>query len=192
MSKKAKMTKIAAKPKPVEPFVTQVSNILGFDDEHNCIRLKNGFAAVIRVPGIDIVNYKPSDQEFAYRSYGIALQQVACAHKIVFVSDKANYTEQIHYLQKRLENTTHPYLRYILSRHIGWLHSYERTQSDRIGYILFFSDTVEEANSSANQYMAQLRWGKNPAMRCDREQCIRLLQIFNKVVMDSELEITDQ
>lgn len=175
-----------AAPNTESPFVLSVSNLLGYDDEHNCIRLKNGYAAVIRVSGIDIVNYKAIDQEQAYLSFGIGLQKNHVPHKMVFVSDHVDYSEQIHFLRCRLKTQEHPYLRFLLERQISWLQAYESSQSDRCGYEIFFSENPIEASDAADQFAAQLRAGKNVAERCNREQCIRLYQILNKVVMNNE------
>ena len=174
-----KQHKIKQTPKPqANEFVASISNVCGYDNDHNCIRLKNGFAAMIQIPGIDILNYKRNDQEYVYGTFGQATQVCQEPHKIVMLSDHADYTEQIEYLTMKKEKAAHPYRQYLLQRQIDWLQYYETSQNDRLAYLFFYAKAEEDASGAADLYIRTLRAGRNYAVRCDRKQCERVLRIL--------------
>ena len=176
MSKAAKI-----KPTPklsAGAFVITISNVCGYDTEHNCIRLKDGYAAVVQIPGIDILNFKKNDQEYAYSTFGQTTQGCTASHKIVILSDRSNYTEQIEFLKSKEAKADHPYRKYLLERQIEWLQYYETKQSDRLAYVFFYDKAAEDASSAADHYVNAMRNGRNYTIRCNQDQCERVLQLL--------------
>jgi hypothetical protein len=155
-----------------------VSDVCGYDDAHDCVRLKTGFAAVIHIPGIDIINYKPNDKEYSFYTFGQATQVCPVPFKVVFLSDHADYAEQLGNLRARLEKTEHPYRRYLLQRQAEWLEYYQTAQTDRFAYLFFLGATAPEASDAAELYIRVFRAGRNYAARCGRGQCERIFQVL--------------
>lgn len=175
----SKTIKIEPAPKlPAGAFVITVSNLCGYDDEHNCIKLKDWFAAVVQIPGIDILNYKTVDQEFAYAAFGQAVQGCPVAFKIVILSDRSHYTEQIEFLNSKAAKADHSYRKYLLERQIGWLKYYESTQTDRLACVFFYAKAPEDAASAADHFVNTMRTGRNYTVRCDQAQCEHMLQLL--------------
>jgi hypothetical protein len=175
----SKTVKIKPTPKiPASAFVITISNVCGYDTEHDCIKLKDGYTSVVQIPGIDILNYKKADQEYVYTAFGQATQGCPEAHKAVILSDRSHYTEQIEFLKTIAAKADHPYRKYLLERQIEWLKYYESTQNDRLAYVFFYAKTPEDAASAADHYVNTMRTGRNYSVHCDREQCERVLQLL--------------
>lgn len=174
-----KTARISSVPKlPADAFIITVSNLCGYDEGHNCIKLKDGFSAVVQIPGIDIVNFKKADQEYVYSAFGQSTQGCPVSHKIVILSDRSHYTEQIQFLKSKIEKAVHPQRKHLLERQIEWLKYYETSQTDRLAYVFFYARTPEDASAAADQYIGSMRAGRNYIVRCDKEQCERVLQLL--------------
>lgn len=86
-------------------FVLSAGNIVGIEDD-KYIRTRTGYIGILKVPGIDIVNFKKLDREIAQGAFGRALQSCGLAHKLVFVDYSPDYSSQIRFLRQRLRLVT--------------------------------------------------------------------------------------
>lgn len=175
----AKAKKIKPIPIPsLNDYVLSISNIIGYDTYNNCLKLKNGYAVAISIPGIDIMNFKSVDKEFVYGAFGQATQLTDCACKYVILSDKSDYHTQIEFLNARLKRQSHPYRRYLLERQIEWLKSYEKAQSDRLSYGVFFDQDKISVKENALKFINQMQTGKSVPALCQLEDYKRIFQIL--------------
>lgn len=163
------------KPPQMDEFVSYASSITGF--KGNCIKLKSGFSAMVEVPGIDVVNYKPYDKENAFEAFARALISSEGNFKISFLQKSPDYSTQIQHLQKKLSKTRHPHKRYILEEQIQMFIYYSTNQTDRMAYVFFFNDTPELALKGAENFIDNMRVVTQPHI-CTKREVIDVLRIM--------------
>ena len=110
-----------------------ISDITGVEGEY--IKTRNGYIGVLRMPGTDIINYQPGDQETTYRGFGQALQNCSIATKMVFMDVSPSLEEQKNHILYRLEDTKHPYRRELLMRQMRYMENLEAGQKERMAYL---------------------------------------------------------
>ena len=164
LSKPRKIPQI--KEHKLSDFVLSAGNIVGIEDD-KYIRTRTGYIGILKVPGIDIVNFKKLDREIAQGAFGRALQSCGLAHKLVFVDYSPDYSSQIRFLRQRLRLVTHQYRRHLLERQIEWITHHQDNQSDRLSFIMLFAKTKEEIDDGANIYINAFLDAKVAITVCD-------------------------
>lgn len=149
------MAKKGQKIKPVktaklDSFVLSASDIIGLEGEY--IKTRSGYIGMLRVPGTDIINYQPGDQETAFRGFGQALQNGTVPVKMVFMDVSPKLEEQKNNIMYQMERTQHPYRRELLLRQMRYMENLEAGQKERMAYLLFFHEDTREISRSMNLY----------------------------------------
>lgn len=150
-----KMKARASKPDKINRFVLSAGEIVGWVDE-KYIKTRQGFFAVLKISGIDIMNYKEDDQELAYLHFGRAEQLLKLPHKYIFMDSNPDLSAQKKYIEHRLKRTTHEYRRFLLQRQLSFFAAFEEKQRDRLAYLSIFADSIKELDENIGEYMSAM------------------------------------
>ena len=150
------------------PYVLAASDIVGVDPQTGILRLRGSlFASLISVQGMDIIGQKPADRETVYGAFGAAEQNCKLDHKIVICDRRPDYHTQLYNVERLLEQTTHPFRRNLLERHRAWILHYQENQTNRDGFVFFFSKDQADCTEAQHSYIAQLSTAQIEAHVCD-------------------------
>jgi hypothetical protein len=166
-----------------DKFVTALSTITGIKDG---MFIKSGgdYIGAVKVPGIDIFNFKQQDREMSMSAFGNALSIVEIPTKYVFCGCKPDYSNQIANLAKHELMQKNPFLKHILERERSWLEYYQNEEEMRSVFVLFFSPDIEIIKDSIKKYMACLSKGKLDVIICKEND----LAVIYKILLNGGLE----
>lgn len=162
----------ATKTDRLSHFVLSAGDIIGWQDERY-IKTKSGFFAVLKIPGIDILGYRPEDQELAFLHFGRAEQLLKLPHKYLFMDSNPTLTQQKEFIKYRLEKTTHEYRRFLLQRQLDYFEHMEHNQRDRMAYLIIFSASLKELAENIEGYCTEM--SDAPVSVVEGEELIRVL-----------------
>jgi hypothetical protein len=156
-------------------FVTAIGSIVGLD-EGRYVRTEIGFIGSVKVPGIDIFGMRDSDRERAYIAYGNALASVIISHKMVFMSCKPDYSTQKANLASRELLQNNPERAEILRRMRASYEWLERNTTERMPFVMFFSDEKKKIDTSIDRFTECMSMNNIAPSLCYEEDLVKLFK----------------
>ena len=159
---KSKKSKPAKERKPRIKYQNILSNyikITELSDGIISLRIddKEQYAAVLQVSGIDIFSMYEADREDAYRNFATATMSLSHPHKYVFSTSKPSLQSQIEFLQYKRSVAANPFCEHILDNELHRAEQHERTQLDKVAYLLIFGDNPDRLLGESRRYINSMR-----------------------------------
>ena len=118
---------------------------------------KEQYAAVLQISGCDIFTMHEGDREDAYRSFATATMSLSHPHKYVFSTSKPSLQSQIDFLKYKRDRATNNYCEHILDNELHRAEQHERTQLDKVAYLLIFGDNPDRLLEEGRRYINSMR-----------------------------------
>lgn len=118
---------------------------------------KEQYAAVLQISGIDIFSMHEADREDAYRSFASATMQLSHPHKYVFSTSRPSLQTQKEFLQYKRSVADNPFCEHILENEVVRAEQHERTQLDKVAYLLVFGDNPDRLLDEGRRYINFMR-----------------------------------
>ena len=145
------------KSKRVPPTVLDASDLIGIDTVHMMLKIRGGqLAGILHVNGVDADGMHQDDKERLYYAWTNAEMTCELPRKIVLCDAKTNLSRQKENISYRLQNTESEYCRWLLRRELLWVEEFEKTQRERIGYVMFFDKDPAAISAAMRLYASKL------------------------------------
>ncbi len=129
---------------------------------------KKTFCCLVKISGIDIFHYTDEDKAQAFRNFAAATMSLHIPYKFVFTDAHPQLQSQIDYLSYKERKTTHPLAKKVLQNQIHILKDKEKTQSDKLAFLMLFSDSHQELQQSADSFADNMT--DTNVERCEKNQ----------------------
>lgn len=160
-------------------FVLSATDLIGIDPDTGILRLRGGLrAGAVKIKGIDVEGLKAEDRETVFLAWGAAEKSCGLKHKIVLCDVRPVFTSQQTHVERLLKRTEHPFRRSILERELSWIEHFKKTQKDREGFVMFFSDDPDEIADACRRYAGHLNAAQIQCSTCDWSDCLLLIKIM--------------
>lgn len=160
-------------------FVDEACPIKHIDD-HNYLVLQIGdrtlYTGAIRVPGIDILNYKGSDQQICMLAYGDAVLLTEAENKSVFIGCHPDFTEQCKWLGQHEVSQADPHLQNILTWQRHTIEWWSANHEERRSYVVFYAEDKEKVDAAVMQYIRHLKHAGITVKICDEHDYVMLYE----------------
>lgn len=118
---------------------------------------KEQYAAVLQISGCDIFTMHEGDREDAYHSFATATMSLTHPHKYVFSTSKPSLQSQIEFLQYKRDRAANPFCEHILDNELRRAEQHERTQFDKVAYLLIFGNKPDRLIDEGKRYINSMR-----------------------------------
>lgn len=129
---------------------------------------KKQYCCMLRIYGIDIFHYSEYDKEQVFSNFAAATSSLRIPHKFVFADAHPQLKSQIEYLEYKLNKTTHKYSAAVLKNQIEYLKNKEKTQRDKIAYLLIFGENPKQLKENAEMFADKMQ--DTYVELCDKKQ----------------------
>lgn len=145
------------KSKRIPPTVLDTSDLVGIDTDHMMLKIRGGqLAGTLHVHGIDADGMHQDDKERLYYAWTNAEMTCELPRKIVLCDAKTSLARQKEHIHYRLQNTDSEYCKWLLQRELLWVEEFEKTQRERIGYVIFYGADPSVIRSAMRLYASKL------------------------------------
>ncbi|WP_024858110.1 VirB4 family type IV secretion system protein [Ruminococcus albus] len=136
---------------------------------------KDKYISLLMVSGIDIFHYTDNDMESVFQNFARATTSMKCAHKYIFTTSSPYFEQQKNNLLLKRRNITHKYIMRMMARKENEFLEFEENHSDRLAYLLIFSDDISELDDCCKRFKREMI--DTNVLFCNEEQTI---EFFNK------------
>ena len=145
------------KPKNPTPTVIDTTDIEGIDVPMAMLKIYGGlYAGVMHIQGVDADGMHTDDKERLYNAWANAEMTCDLQRKIVMCDAVPVMEDQRNHILMRMESAPNEYCRQLLERELLWVEALEKTQRDRIGYVLFYGSDQDQIYASMELYKSKL------------------------------------
>ena len=149
------------------------------ESKNSCINIffpyrnQQEYLLVMKISGIDIFHFTDEDIYSVCSNFASATMTLRCQYKYIFSSKPVNLSNQKKYITHKMQTTTHPYKKRMLSNKLSELDYAEKHYRERLSYLMLFGDKPEQLEKQALQYIAAMK--DTNVELCSRQETIELV-----------------